>query len=318
MRRTAVAALVVLLAASCSKSSTSPTPTGLHPAGHAVYSITVGNGPWGVAISPAGIGYVTQPLSDSIARIDMATATRLAGFQVGNRPDEVIFNAAGTTAWVTNINDNTLGVITVGSSTQASTITGLVEPLRVRLGANGAKLYVTMTNDSVAVLNASSGAPVKRIGLGGVGYGMAATPSGDRVWVSASDGNVYEINTATDAVGRTITMGGVPQDVAISSDGSTMYVANEGGWVGVYSLASATRTDSVTVSHAFGLALTPDGTELWVTRAKDGMISIVAAAAGHAVTDSITTLGTPRHVAFTPSGLAALVANELGGAQVIE
>jgi len=287
-----------------------------HPQGTTISSVPLANNPWGARISSQGLAYVTRPHTDSVGHIDLAGPTVLASFRVGNRPDDIWFNASGVTAYVTNLDDHTVGVINTATSTQTKTYAVAGGALRVLLGPGETTLYVTLDNGTVAVLDAASGAVVTTLVVAtGPVNGIAMDPGGTRVYVSATSGTVTEIATASRTITRTFTLGGEPQDVAVSSDGNTLYTANEAGWVEFRDLQTGARTDSIPVPAAFGLALTPDEAQLWVSQSAVGALAVVDIATR--TLTSITTLGTPRHIAFTPDGRTALVANEAGAVHVI-
>lgn len=299
---------------SCARNATGPTLG--HPRGAAVYTVPLGNGPWGARISSQGSAYVTRPLTDSVARIDVSGPTVLFSFRVGRRPDDVWFNVSGSKAYVTNLDDHTVGVINTATSSQTTTYPVPAGPLRLLLGSGETQLYVTLDDGTVAVLDAGTGTLDTTLSVGGQPNGIALSPDGSRVYVSSTSGTVTEILTASSAIGRTLTIGGTPQDLAVSPDGNTLYTANEAGWVDVRNLQTGARADSIAVPRAFGLALAPDRTELWVTQTPVGTISVIDLATG-LVVRTIYTLGAPRHIAFTPDGGIALVANEAGYVQVI-
>jgi YVTN family beta-propeller protein len=300
----------------CSSSSNSPSepPVTTHPTGHAVYSTSVANGPWGVAISSQGLAYMTRPLTDSVAVIALSGPGVITSFQVGNRPDDIAFNASGSTAYVTNLNDGTVGVINTAAGAQTSTYPVASQPLRIVVGS---ALYVTLISGDLVVLNPSTGAVLKTIAIGGTPNGLALDAGAGRLYVGSTAGSVTVINTATNAAVDTFLVGGTPQDVAIFPGRNALYVANEAGWLDIRNLATGARTDSIPVPSAFGLGVTPDGAQVWVTQSGLGRVTIVSTATA-AIVDSALTLGTPRHIAFSPSGDAALVANEAGYAQVIQ
>lgn len=305
-----------LIAASCARNSTGPTTHPSHPQGRAITSVALANGPWGARISSQGLAYITRPLTDSVARIDLGGPTVTASFVVGRRPDDVWFNASGSKAYVTNLDDHTVGVISTATSSQTTTYAVAGGALRLLLGPGETKLYVTLDNGTVTVLNAATGAIDTSLALGGVPNGIALNSNGSRVYVSAMSGTVTEIATARDSITRSFTLGGTPQDLAVSSDGRTLYTANEAGWVDVRDLHTGGRTDSIPVPAAFGLALTPDQTQLWVTETSVGVVAVIDVATR--VLTPVYTLGAPRHIAFSPDGRLALVANEAGFVQVIQ
>jgi YVTN family beta-propeller protein len=320
-RNRMVAPAILLVGAAilgaCSSNSPSEPPVTTHPTGHAVYSTAVGNGPWGVAISSQGLAYMTRPLTDSVAVIDLSGPSVITSFQVGNRPDDIAFNSSGTTAYVTNLNDRTVGVINTATGTQTTTYPVAGEPLRILVGPGSSALYVTLSNGELLVLNAATGAAITSISIGGVPNGLALNAVASRLYVASTAGTVTVINTATNSAVDTFLVGGTPQDVAVLPSRNALYVANEAGWLDIRNLTTGTRTDSIPVPSAFGLGVTPDGAQVWVTQSAMGRVTIVNAATA-AIVDSALTLGAPRHIAFSPSGDAALVANEAGAGQLIQ
>jgi DNA-binding beta-propeller fold protein YncE len=280
-----------------------------------VTPIAVAGGTWDATIASNDIAYVTRFFTDSIARINIAANSLLGSFHVGNWPYEVVFNAAGSLAYVTNINDQTVGLINATTGTQTATYPVAGQPIRVRVGLGGSKLYVTLLDGNLVTLNASNGTAANPpVFVGGVLNGLALTPNGSRLYVGNTSGLVVEINTSTGAAAGSISMGGRPQDMTISADGSTLYVANEMGWVGVYSLTNLARIDSMPVSGAFGLALNPIGSQLWVSRSGVGLVTVFYTASRTSA-GTVNTGGVPRHIAFASDG-TALIANESGMAQI--
>ena len=285
------------------------------PLSWSITSVPVPNGTWDATISSSGTAVVTRLLIDSIARINLATNSLIGSFRVGNWPYEVVFDPAQPRAFVTNLEDHTIGVINTTTNTQTATYPVPDAPIRVRVGVGSSRLYVTQIDGSVVVLDASNGTSASPpIAVGGVLNGLAMTPDGSRLWVSNTSGLVAEINTVTNTVGRSFVMGGRPQDVVISSDGSTLYVANEERWVGVYDLTTVARIDSIPSCAAFGLALNPGGSQLWVSCSVEGMVRVFYSRS-RAPAGTLLTGGTPRHIAIASDG-TALIANEAGVAQI--
>ena len=316
--RSHICGLVILaVLGACGHAITGP-PTGppTRP-GLALTPFALGGGPWNVAISQRGLVYVTRVATDSIALVDLESHRVTASFKVGNGPYDVAFNAAGSTAYVTNLYDHTVGVINTLTQTQVTTFPVAGGAVRVLLGPDETKLYVTLDNGGLTVLNSTSGTVDTTIQLGSVALnGVALTSDRSRLYVSSVGGTVTEINTAVDTVVRSFRPGGLPQDLVVGRGDSTLYLANEAGWVQVWNLKRWTRTDSIPVPAAFGLALTQDGEQLWVTETAVGGIAVVDGAS-RAVIETIPVLGSPRHLAMTPDGTTAVVANEAGVVQII-
>src|SRR5439155_330679 len=142
-----------------------------------------------------GLVYVTRVATDSIALVDLESHRVTASFKVGNGPYDVAFNAAGSSAYVTNLYDHTVGVINTLTQTQVTTFPVAGGAVRVLLGPDETKLYVTLDNGGLTVLNSTSGTVDTTIQLGSVALnGVALTSDRSRLYVSSVGGTVTEIN----------------------------------------------------------------------------------------------------------------------------
>lgn len=126
---------------------------------------------------------------------------------------------------------------------------------------------------------------------------------------SSTNGTVFKINAGTGAIETTSSPGGEPQDIALSRDGSRLYVANQADWVDVLDASSLGRLQRFPLVGAFGLGITPDDAQLYVTSPETGTLSILDASTGSVVA-SLRVGGVPRRVAFDATGKTAVVANE--------
>jgi YVTN family beta-propeller protein len=310
-----IAAVVV---GACSSDSTGSNAPTAHPDGTTVTATILNNGPWGAAVSSQGVVYVTRPLTDSVALVNLTGPTVTASFQVGHRPDDVAFNDAGDKAYVTNLDDNTVGVINTTTGIQTTTFPVGGQPFRILVGPGGGSLYVTRSDGYVVVLNAATGAIDTTIAVGSTPNGLALNKTTGKLYVSAAgSGFVTEINTSNNSTVRTLLVGGTPQDIAVVNSRNALYVANEDGYLDIWNLGSGARSDSVGLHAPFGLAVTPDGEQAWVTQPTSSSVSVVNLTT-HEISDSIPVGGTPRHIAFTPSGKVAVLANETGAVETIK
>jgi YVTN family beta-propeller protein len=276
--------------------------------------------PLGAAISPTGLAYVTRFDTDSLGRIDLGTAAVAGSVVVGSDPEDILFDAAGAKAYVTNFGSRSLGVIDPVGQRQSATFPLPAHPFRALLAPGGARIFVTMDNGTVGIVNATTGALNMTQPTGSFPNGLAVTSSGTRLYVGdAADGTVTEINTNGYGIARTLVVGGTTgpvQDLVVAPDDRSLYVANEAGWVAVVDLSTWSRTDSIPMPGAYGMALTPDGTQLWVTQPSLGTTTVLDCVT-HQVVGTAHTFGLPRRIAFTRDGSTALIANEAGYAQII-
>jgi DNA-binding beta-propeller fold protein YncE len=122
--------------------------------------------------------------------------------------------------------------------------------------------------------------------------------------------NEIAIKTAM-AIRRSFFVNGLPQGIAISPQRTILWVANEFGWVNAIDLHSGRTATTALPAGAFGLALTPDTTQLYATMPAMGRVAVLDAGT-YALVTTIITPGIPRRIAFSPDGLTAVVANEAG------
>ncbi|MCZ6689333.1 MAG: IPT/TIG domain-containing protein [Planctomycetota bacterium] len=87
-----------------------------------VGAIPVGNGPWGVAVSPSGDrAYVANRFSSDMSVVDLATHTVVATVPVGPGPRSLDTSVDGSLIFVHNVGDFTLSVIDAVTLTEIDT-----------------------------------------------------------------------------------------------------------------------------------------------------------------------------------------------------
>ena len=178
--------------------------------------------------------------------------------------------------------------------------------------------YIANSGDgTVSVINTTTNTVVNTISVGRKPFGVAITPDGSKVYIANSgDNTVSVINTATNTVtGSPIAVGTDPVGVAVTPDGKTVYVTNQGdGTVSVISTATNTVIGSAidvgcpiancgrkTTNIPSGIAVTPDGSKVYVGNlGTPGYASVIATAS-----NTVTTINTKKvttGVAVTPNG----------------
>jgi YVTN family beta-propeller protein/VCBS repeat-containing protein len=160
------------------------------------------------------------------------------------------------------------------------------------------------------------------------GRALAAATAGltDAFAVTASDGQLstptsLQVNVTPPPVGPvSISVGINPVQVAVTPDGSTVYVTNYGRYVSsgephvgdsvsVISTATNTVTSTIQVGrHPSGLAISPDGSAVYVTNFDDYTVSVISTAT-NTVIATIPVGGQPYRVVVTADGSRALVAS---------
>lgn len=125
---------------------------------------------------------------------------------------------------------------------------------------------------------------IATIPVGATPFGIAVTPDGSRLYVSNSTGgSVSVVDTATQSVTSTITsnVGTTPVGITVDASGTYAYVANYGAGTvtritvvtGATSSIDVNAAVSSTCSNLLNIALTPNGTTLYVACQDQGRVS---------------------------------------------
>ena len=88
-------------------------------------TVTVGAGPTGVAVHPAGTRvYVTNFAggANSVSVIDTASSSTVATVTVGSSPFGIASNLSGTQVYVANVGSNSVSVIRTSDNTVVATV----------------------------------------------------------------------------------------------------------------------------------------------------------------------------------------------------
>ena len=289
--------------------------SGTHPANGAVVAAPhLGFRPFGIAVSRQGTVYATQLDNASLGVGSAETLSLSTSVAVGNSPTAVAFDPGGATAYVTNQLSSNVGVVDVASNRQVALVPVNGNTFNVIVAPDGGTVYVTTNTNQVHAISTST-----RTVTGSLAVDIAPNAlvfgSGDTLLYvsSALAGTVTEISLSGPMhIARGYIVGGTPQGLAISPDHGTLYVANEAGALDVVDLATGTVTTPVSLgAGAFGLALTPDGQQLYVTLPSVGAVDVVDRVS-LTLLKTITTGGTPRRIAFSADGLTAAVTSEAG------
>jgi YVTN family beta-propeller protein len=206
-------------------------------------SITINQGRLGdVAVSPGGTyAYVTGGLgSNTLSVIDTATNIVTATMQFGSIPDEIGFSPDGAYAYIFNEGPTTVAVVDTATRTVVATIdiAADIGPADLAVRPDGRRVYVVNSFDSTLSvidtdpLHVGYRTVIKTIPVDRP-IGVAVSRDGSRVYVSHEfsgqqlGNTVSVIDTATNAVIDTIMVGAKPGAMAVSPDGTRLYVANE-------------------------------------------------------------------------------------------
>jgi len=244
-----------------------------------------------------------------------------ATIEVGDGPDGVAVDSAVHTAYVTNIDDDTVSVIDEASSTVTGTIGVGGGPFAVAVDPAVHTAYVTNGgNGTVSVIDETTGAVTGTITVGTGPDAVALDPSTHTVYVAnGGAGTVSVIDETTGAVTSTITVGSDPSGVAVDPAGQTAYVTNlSDDTVSVIDETTGAVTGTIDVgSGPDGVALDPSTHTVYVANGGAGTVSVIDETTG-AVTGTIDVGSGPDAVAVDPAAQTAYVTNLGGTVSVID
>ena len=219
---------------------------------------------------------------------------------------------------VTNMNDNTATVIDLASHTVRATLPTGVGPHEV--AASGSGQWAVVTNygvrgkpgNSLTVIDLATATVARTIDLGEYQrpHGIKFFP-GDSLLVVTSEASkaVLLVEFATGRVVATVsTERQASHMLALAANAELLYTTNVGDG-SVTAINPKTRTTgAVTPVARFveGLAMTPDGRQVWVGSNGDSIVVLLDTRSGRAI-DTLRGFGMPYRLAITPDGKTAVI-----------
>ena len=187
----------------------------------------------------------------------MGTAIDLAS---GDSPFLIAITPSGASAYVTNLNSDTVTPISLPSGTVGTDITVGTGPAGIAITPNGATAYVAnfdggsgSTVTPITLATNTAGSPIT-VGTGP--YAVAVTPDGTTAYATSGAGDtVVPITMATNTAGTAISVGSDPRGIGITPDQAPVASFN----VTPAPPGSATSFDASASTIAFGTI----GSYLW-------------------------------------------------------
>ena len=321
IRRSITIAIVLALATTSAamtwREGPTPSPRPTHPSGSRNRRVHGYLGrPFGIHVTSKGAILVTQQDVNVMRKLELSSAPQ--SFEVGEDPGDVVATRDGAVAYVSGFQDGSITVARLAGDSISETVRlPTRSAYRLALSPNERRLYVTSTDGRLFVFNTATRAVATSKSLGGSLQGLAIDYAGARLYVSSTAGDVWRLERGTLRSLRQTTLDCAAQDVALSHDDRELYVACEKGNVVVLDARTLEQRDVIPLSSAFGLAVTPDGEQLYVSSPSDGDVAIVDLAT-RKIVGHVPVKGTPRRIAFSPSGDQAYVTNEWNWLTVIE
>jgi YVTN family beta-propeller protein len=270
--------------------------------------------------------YVGNSRGDDISIVDMSSLKVTGEIKAGERVHGVCVQADGKRLFVTVETDHTLRIIDTASQQTIATIKVSGRPNQCAATPDGKYVVVPIRDgDSVDIVDANQQKIVKSLPIKEP-HNALNTGSNRYIYVSSMASHEIDlIDLEKMDFAAHIPAGGRPRPYVISADGNTMYVAvaDLHGFVIVdipekkvlerveipaqhATLRKLQYESQDTLTH--GLALTPDGSELWVSSLLDDSMYIYDVKAKK-ITGRVSTGEGPNWIVFTPDGKYACVSN---------
>lgn len=274
--------------------------------------------PFGAAASARGLAYIT--LHSGVAALaswDFKERRAVErAVETGVEPTSVAFDPGGGYAFVACQWSSALERVAVETSrVDGEWATPGNDPFQVAVSPDGKTAFVSGNSTYLHVFDARSGELRARVEVREAPNGLAVSSDGGRVFVTHL--RSPEVGVVDVAAGRYRSLaqmdGATGQGIVLSRDERIVFaLSQEASRLYAYDAGSGSLLGSVGTSTApFGLALTPDGRELWVTTL-GGALQRYTADATLRLRGQAQLGGRLRRIAMDPKGRGAVVADEDG------
>jgi len=270
--------------------------------------------------------YVGNSRGDDISVVDMASLKMTGTIQAGERVHGVCLQADGKRLFATVESDHTLRIIDTGNQQTVATIKLPGRPNQCAVTPDGKYVAIPIRDgDSVEIVDVAKQEIVKSLPIKEP-HNALNTGSNRYIYVSSMGSKEIDlIDLEKMDYAAHIPAGGRPRPYVVSSDGKTMYVAvaDLHGFIIVdipgqkvierveipaqhATLRKLEYETQDTLTH--GLALTPDGSELWISSLLDDAMYIYDVKAKK-ITGKVSTGEGPNWIVFSPDGKYACISN---------
>ena len=132
-----------------------------------------------------------------------------------------------------------------------------------------------MGGTRLSVVDTSAQRLLQTIDVGSISHHMATSADGRFLYVAAKE--LLQIDTATNTIVGAIELSEAPFDLQVAPDGRTLYVLNMGRTLSVVDLQSHTEVAVIPVGRSMmgHVAVSPDGSRLYVTDDRDNTLSVI-------------------------------------------
>jgi YVTN family beta-propeller protein len=182
-----------------------------------------------VELSGSPLAFVALRDDDRIEIIDTGNQRQLARVEVGDEPIQVLLTRDGSKLFVSTLSSNEIAVLETSSFRLLDRIDVALQPLDMSLSGDGHTLFVS--NSGAASITAIDVAThsTRVLSLNQIGrgpYGIAATETGSSIYVTDIGRAQVIVLDGTGRELQRIDVPAVPRSLALSPDGTRLYVTS--------------------------------------------------------------------------------------------
>lgn len=285
-------------------------------------ALAVGSSPSPAAQGQTWRAYVTNFDGDGISVVDLAGRTIIATVKTGRKPHGVAVAPDGSSIFVSNEADGTLTIIdAVRHQVRASEAVGGA-PHQIEVTRDGRQVLVPLNDKAaVAVFDVATSRVVRTIPVGRGPHIIRSIPGRDQYLVTSEGDAKLVVLSANGDVVQEIPMFAQPRVPAITPAGDRIYqtirwlngllVVDRAKGAVVDRIALGEPQFAVEGKDAHGVAVTPDGSELWITTQTTDSVTVVGTKE-HDVRARLAVGRDPNWIEITGDGATAVVSNTGG------
>jgi YVTN family beta-propeller protein len=223
-------------------------------------------------------GEMGDGINGDLSIIDLATNMVVATVPLGDYPQGVAINPAGTAVYTANSGTNDFTMVDTVTLTSTTVPGGLI-PVGIAVHPNGRHIYLANTDffdvgqSTISVVDRATNTIVDEIVCGKGSITLTVAPDGKLAYVpNASGGSVAVVDTDTHEIVDTIALqpvgadeACVPVPIVVHPDGTFVYVANRQGPT-LWAINTATHEYMARPygRQHVGIAINPTGTVLYL------------------------------------------------------
>jgi len=262
--------------------------------------------------------------SGGVSLLDTTTDLVVNAIPISGEPYELAVSPDQTKVYVADNAGNSVSVVATANNTVTATIPVGLGPDGVAVTPNGQFVYVANndannpTSNTVSVISTASNSVVQTVTVGPAPFLPKVTPDGSLVYVASTQGNELSvINTSTNTVTATVPIT-APTGLAFAPNGALAYVAQfaSPGTLTVLAVPSNRVVATIPLGSASAnpikVAITPDGSLVYVTNLSSNNVSVVETGS-NSVIATVPVGNQPYAIAVSTDGSQVYVGNAADG-----